>query len=312
MRRWSTIEAAVPAPVPDYPPRPVPTPWTASGLGSKPAGTAASRRPLTAPTRRPRAAGTAVSAADGASGLGPRRPATPARCGTRTRKSAPRAGQRVVAPPDGWRRWSTCCPRRRRRRPIRRCSRTHRWSCSRPRAPAATETRLSTIGEDVLTPTDGSTCANTAPPRTSSRSRGGCGSKATSFTRPWCQVATARPPRPDHQTARGRPAAAAELDDRRRGRCLPCQAGPPRANDRLQDAAGATGVLVKSARSAGTVLRPPRFSGPLPEPGVHLSMHRALHKSPITLAWVLIPCSARESGWLRPGSGSGSCLPSRG
>jgi len=26
--------------------------------------------------------------------------------------------------------------------------------------------------------------------------------------------------------------------------------------------------------------RPPRFSGPLPEPGVHLSMHRALRKAP--------------------------------
>jgi hypothetical protein len=36
--------------------------------------------------------------------------------------------------------------------------------------------------------------------------------------------------------------------------------------------------LVKSARSAVPAWRLVRFCGPLPEPGVHLSMHRALHK----------------------------------
>jgi hypothetical protein len=35
---------------------------------------------------------------------------------------------------------------------------------------------------------------------------------------------------------------------------------------------------VKSVRGAVPFLRPARFPGPLPEPGVHLSMHRALHK----------------------------------
>jgi hypothetical protein len=35
---------------------------------------------------------------------------------------------------------------------------------------------------------------------------------------------------------------------------------------------------VKSVRGAVPFLRPARFPGPLPAPGVHLSMHRALHK----------------------------------
>ncbi len=95
------------------------------------------------------------------------------------------------------------------------------------------ETRLSIIGEDVLTPTDRFYLRQHSPTRTSSRSRGGCGSTATGFTRPWCQ-------------GRRRPARLAlitrprEVDRRQppnsttggEGRCLPCPAGPPRANDR--------------------------------------------------------------------------------
>ena len=36
-------------------------------------------------------------------------------------------------------------------------------------------------------------------------------------------------------------------------------------------------ALVESARSAVPVLPPVRFCGPLAEPGVRLSTHRALH-----------------------------------
>ena len=40
-------------------------------------------------------------------------------------------------------------------------------------------------------------------------------------------------------------------------------------------------VVVKSARGAVLVFRPIRFPGPFPAPGVPLSRHRALHKSPV-------------------------------
>jgi hypothetical protein len=53
---------------------------------------------------------------------------------------------------------------------------------------------------------------------------------------------------------------------------------------------------VKSARGAVSASRPVRFPGPLPEPGMHLSMHRALHKPPIRRPDGPPRWSARERG----------------
>ena len=68
-------------------------------------------------------------------------------------------------------------------------------------------------------------------------------------------------------------------------------------------------AVVKSVRGAVPVFRPARFLGPLPEPAVRLSPQRALRKSQVGLLVRAMLWPARESGWLRPGIGSGWCRP---
>jgi hypothetical protein len=95
-------------------------------------------------------------------------------------------------------------------------------------------------------------------------------------------------------------------------RHLPDQAAPSYAEPpRRPDGDGLSPPLeqVRSTRGALPVLLPVGFPASPPEPGVHLTAHRALHK-PRGIAWVpLTLCSATVSGSALPGSSSASRVP---
>ena len=70
-------------------------------------------------------------------------------------------------------------------------------------------------------------------------------------------------------------------------------------------------LTVKSARGAVPASRPARFPGPLPEPGMRVAPHPALHESQRTIHPIRpCPSTARESGC--HGSGSAQRAPRRG
>jgi len=75
------------------------------------------------------------------------------------------------------------------------------------------------------------------------------------------------------------------------------------------------GRSVKSAQSAVSTSGPIRFSGPLPEPGVRLAAHRALHKPRIGVvvcSFLVRRLTARVQGCSNRGRGTGSCPASPG
>jgi hypothetical protein len=67
----------------------------------------------------------------------------------------------------------------------------------------------------------------------------------------------------------------------------------PFAAPAVRSASRIAGVSVRSARGAVPVFRPVRFPGPPPEPGVHVSVHRALHTSRLG---VMVPQAAACHG----------------